>query len=138
MRKYALLFLAFLLMTAGVVVPAFAGNPYVVSALMTGGVVADNTTSVAVAIPKAATKLAVYVPTITSSTVFLQVSGDGGTTYADYRSTPNGTNMILTGPAAGTGGLIFDVPGGIGAFTHLKVKCGTEQAADRTFKLFMW
>jgi hypothetical protein len=138
MRKYALLFLAFLLMTAGVAAPAFAGNPYVATALVTGGVVADNTTSAAVAIPKAAQHLEVYVPTITSSTVFLLVSGDGGTTYAEYRSTPNGTNMILTGPAAGTGDLTFNVVGGIGGFTHLKVKCGTAQAADRTFKLLMW
>ena len=138
MRKYALLFLAFLLLTAGAVIPAIAGNPYVVTATVYGGVVADNTTSVAVAIPKAATKLSVYVPTITSSTVYLLVSGDGGTTYAEYRSTPNGTNMILTGPAAGTTTHTFDVPGGIGGFTHLKVKCGTAQAADRSFKLFMW
>jgi len=138
MKKYALLFLAALLLVAAVVVPAIAGNPLVRTALITGGVVADNTTSAAVSIPKGATQLAVYVPTITSSTVYLQVSGDGGTTYADYRSTPNGTNMILTGPAAGTGDLTFDVPGGIGAFTHLKVKCGTAQAADRTFQLLMW
>ena len=138
MKKYALLSLAVLLLAAGVFTPAFAGNPWTGTALITGGVVADNTTSAAVAIPKAVKYLSVYVPTITSSTVYLQVSGDGGTTYADYRSTPNGTNMILTGPAAGTGGYIFDVPGGIGAFTHLKVKCGTAQAADRTFKLFGW
>lgn len=136
MRKYALLFLAFLLLAAGVVVPAFAGNPYVATATL--AFATDNAVTPAVAIPKAAKYLAVYVPTIETSTVFLQVSGDGGTTYADYRSTPNGTNMILTGPASGTGALTFDVPGGIGAFTHVKVKCGTGQTADRVFKLFMW
>jgi hypothetical protein len=137
MKKYLLLFLAALLAVA-LSVPASAGNPYVATALVTGGVVADNTTSAAVPIPKAAKNLSVLVPTITSSTVYLLVSGDGGTTYAEYRSTPNGTNMILTGPAAGTTTHTFDVPGGIGGFTHLKVRCGTAQAADRTFKLFMW
>lgn len=137
MKKSALLIMAVFL-AALVSIPALAGNPYVVSALVTGGVVADNTTSAAVAIPKSAKNLSVYVPTITSSTVYLLVSGDGGTTYAEYRSTPNGTNMILTGPAASTTTHTFDVPGGIGGFTHLKVKCGTAQAADRTFKLFMW
>jgi hypothetical protein len=34
--------------------------------------------------------------------------------------------------------LWFNVPGGVGGFTHLKVKCGTAQAADRTFGLSMW
>ncbi|MDA8120985.1 MAG: hypothetical protein M0Z38_00270 [Deltaproteobacteria bacterium] len=136
MKKYALLFLAVLLLAAGAVIPALAGNPSVATATL--AYATDNTVTPAVAIPKAVTHLAVYVPTIESSTVYLQVSGDGGTTYADYRSTPNGTNMILTGPAAGTGGYTFDVPGGIGAFTHVKVKCGTGQTADRAFKLFMW
>jgi len=136
MKRYALLFLAVLLLAVGTGLPAFAGNPYVASAVLTQAT--DNTTSAAVAIPKGAKSLAVYVPTIDSSTVYLQVSGDGGTTYADYRSTPNGTNMILTGPASGTGALTFDVPGGIGAFTHIKVKCGTAQTTNRTFKLFMW
>jgi hypothetical protein len=135
-KTFAVLLGAFL--AACCIVPAIAGNPYVATALVTGGVVADNTTSAAVPIPKAAKNLSVLVPTITSSTVYLLVSGDGGTTYAEYRSTPNGTNMILTGPAAGTTTHTFDVPGGIGGFTHLKVKCGTAQAGDRTFQLLMW
>ncbi len=136
MRKYALFLVALLILVVGAVVPALAGNPYVATATL--AFATDNAVTPAVAIPKGATRIAVYVPTIESSTVYLQVSGDGGTTYADYRSTPNGTNMILTGPAAGTGGYTFDVPGGIGAFTHVKVKCGTGQTADRAFKLFMW
>jgi hypothetical protein len=136
--KKTFVFLLAALLAACFVVPAQAGNPYVATALITGGVVADNTTSTVVKIPKSAKNLSVFIPTITSSTVYLLVSGDDGTTYAEYRSTPNGTNMILTGPAAGTTSHTFDVPGGIGGFTHLKVKCGTEQAADRTFKLFMW
>lgn len=134
MKKYALFFLAVLILTAGFVIPAFAGNPYVVTAIVPNG----GTDSGVVEIPKAVTRLAVYVPTITSSTVYLRVSGDGGTTYAEYRSTPNGTNMILTGPAAGTASHTFDVPGGIGGFTHLKVICGSAQAAARSFVLFMW
>jgi hypothetical protein len=135
MRKYVLLFLAVLLAVL-ITVPAQAGNPYVVSAVFTPAT--DNVSTAVVAIPKAAKSIAVYVPTIDSSTVYLSVSGDGGTTYAPYRSTPNGTNMILTGPAAGTGGYTFDVPGGIGGFTHLKVTLGTGQSTTRTFKLFMW
>ncbi len=135
MRKYAILFLAVLL-AAICAVPALAGNPYVATATL--AYATDNAVTPAVAIPKAATKLAVYVPTIESSTVGIQVSGDGGTTYADYRSFNNGTNMVFTSSAAGTGGFIMYVPGDIGAFTHLKVKCGTGQTADRVFKLFMW
>ena len=138
MRKLPILLLA-ALFAALLLSPSLAGHPGVLTATITGGgTSSDNTTSSVVKIPAKATNASVYVPTLTSSTVYLMVSGDGGTTYAEYRSTPNGTNMILTGPAAGTTAHTFDVPGGVGGFTHLKIKCGTEQAADRTFKVFFW
>jgi hypothetical protein len=136
MRKYVLLFLAGLLLAAGVAVPAFAGNPAVATALLTQSV--DQNYSAAVAIPKAATRMALYVPTVETTIVSLYVSGDGGTTYTALRSIPNGTNMILTAGASGTGGYTMDIPGGVGAYTHVKVYCASVQTSNRSFILFFW
>jgi hypothetical protein len=136
MRKYVLFFLAVLLLAAGVFTPAFAGNPSVSTALLTQAT--DQNYSAAVAIPKAATRVALYVPTVETTIVSLVVSGDGGTTYVPLRSIPNGTNMILTSGASGTGGYIMDIPGGVGAYTHVKVYCASVQTSNRSFKLFFW
>jgi hypothetical protein len=139
MKKTSVFLLAALLLACAFVAfvsPAFAGNPYVATALLTQSV--DQNNSAAVAIPKSATKIAVYVPTVETTIVSLLVSGDGGTTYAALRSIPNGTNLVLTSGASGTGGYIMDIPGGVGAYTHVKVYCASVQTSNRSFKLFFW
>jgi hypothetical protein len=135
MKKTLTLFLT-LLLAAFLLTPALAGNPYVVTALLTQSV--DQNISAAVAIPKGATRMALYVPTVETTIVSLLVSGDGGTTYVALRSIPNGTNLVLTAGASGTGGYIMDIPGGCGAYTHVKVYCASVQTSNRSFKLFMW
>jgi len=138
MRKSFALFT--LLLAVLVAAPAMAA-PWVGTATLTQAT--DNQVTAAVALPGTAaikgpiSTLSLYVPTIDSSTVYLQVSGDGGTTYADLRFFNNGTNMVLGSSAAGTGGFIMNFPGvDFRNFTHIKVKCGSAQTTNRTFKLF--
>jgi hypothetical protein len=135
MRKYALLFLAFLLLTAGAAIPALAGNPWCDNtALITGGVVADNTLSTVVALPKNVSKIGIFVPTITSAAISLKVSPDG-VTYDDLFCMPNGTNTILWSTAAGTGGLFVEVPCNMFLWKYVKVLSGAGQAANRYFDI---
>jgi len=135
MKKTSVFLLAAVL-AAFLLVPAYAGNPYVATALLTQSV--DQNNSAAVAIPKNSTRVALYVPTVETTIVSLLVSGDGGTTYAALRSIPNGTNLVLTSGASGTGGYVMDIPGGVGAYTHVKVYCASVQTSNRSFKLFFW
>ena len=135
MKKFVPIVMAVLL-AVFISVPTQAGNPTVKTALLTYTV--DSQTSAAVEIPAKATRVAVYVPTIETAIVSLLVSGDGGTTYVALRSIPNGTNLVLTSGASGTGGYIMDIPGGVGAFTHVKVYCSGVQTSNRSFKLFFW
>lgn len=135
MRKLTTLLLAVAL-TVFMLAPAYAGNPAVITALLTQSV--DQNNSAAIAIPKGATRMALYIPTIETSIISLLVSGDGGTTYVALRSIPNGTNMVLTSAASGQGGLIMDIPGGCGAYTHLKVYSASVQTSNRSFVLFFW
>ena len=113
---------------------AFAWPSSVGTALVTGGVVADNTTSAAVLIPVDAVELAIEMPTITSATVGLLVSVDNST-FQDLFCENNGTNTIIWTTAAGTAAKTAVVPCTIGIFKYLKVKCGAAQAEDRTFRL---
>jgi hypothetical protein len=146
MRKNALSFLmlfvvalvgAFALVPAAIAGPAWTGTATIT-------VATDNVLSPAVALPSASgmmgktpiKKIALKIPTITSSTVKFQVSADGGTTYAALWCFSNGTNTILWNTAAGTGGEIVEVPCDFTPYTHLKVECGTAQAGNRTFTLY--
>jgi len=128
--KKTLLVLIFLLASTA----SFAQPEWVGTALVTGGVVTDNTLSAAVLLPQGITSLAIVIPTITSATVSLKVSHDG-TTYQNYLGTNNGTNQILWSTAAATGAVTALVPGNIGLWKYVKVLCGAAQAADRTFTL---
>jgi len=139
MKKF--LVLVTLLLAVMIGGQAQAAGPWTATATL--AYATDNQVTPAVALPGSnilgsrLSTIALYVPTIESSTVYLQVSGDGGTTYADLRFFNNGTNMVLGSSAAGTGGFIMTFPGvDFRNFTHVKVKCGTGQTADRAFKLF--
>ena len=135
MRKYALLFLAVLLLAAALVVPAFAGNPWCDNtALITGGVVTDNTLSTAVALPKNVSKIGIFVPSITSAAISLKVSPDG-VNYDDLFCMQNGTNTILWSTAAGTGGMFVEVPCNMFLWKYAKVLSGAAQAADHYFQI---
>lgn len=137
MRKLILIVAALSVLICG---PALAAGPWIASAV----VAQSGTVSAAVTLPGSnifgspIRTLTLYIPTIDSATVGLQVSGDGGTTYADLRSLNNGTNMVYTSTAAGTGGYFMSFPGvDFGNFTHVKVKCGAAQtSAARTFILY--
>ena len=94
----------------------------------------DNVLSPAVELPGTIKELAIVIPTITSSTVFLKVSHDG-VTYQNLYAMNNGTNQILWATAAATGGYTALIPGNIGLWRYVKVGCGSAQAADRTFTL---
>lgn len=135
MRKYALLFLAALLLAAGVVAPAFAGNPTLIGTATIDNPT-DNQTSSALALPKNISRIVLYVPTITSSTISLLVSSNNGTTYDDLFCFSNGTNTVLWSTAAGTGGMYVEVPCDMYPYTHLKVYAGSAQAADRAIVVY--
>jgi hypothetical protein len=113
-------------------VPVFAQPEWAGSAVLTQSI--DNVLSAAVEIPPTVHELAIVIPTITSSTVFLKISHDG-TTYQNLYATNNRTNQILWSTAAATGGVTVLVQGNIGFWRYVKVGCGTPQAADRTFTL---
>jgi hypothetical protein len=134
MKKLLLLAFAMLCLVAA---PVGAWTDGVETATITVATSPDNVTSTAVTIPRGAEGVSVYVPTITSSTVSLKVSHDGGTTYDDLFCEENGTNTILWSSAAGTGGMYLQAPVNcnIGFYNRLKVFCGSAQAADRAFKV---
>jgi hypothetical protein len=135
MKKYALLLLAILLLVSGLAVPSFAGNPWIDNtALITGGVVADNTLSTAVLLPKNVSTIGIFIPTITSAAISLKVSPDG-VTYDDLFCEENGTNTILWSTAAGTGGLYVQVPCNMYLWKYVKVLSGAAQAANRYFQI---
>lgn len=135
MRKYALLFLAVLLLAAGAVVPAIAGNPTLIGTATIDNPT-DNQTSSAVALPKNISKVVLYVPTLTSSAISLKVSSNSGTTYDDLFCFNNGTNTILWSTAADTGGYYVEVPCDMYPYTHMKVYAGSAQAADRAIIVY--
>jgi len=135
MKKYALLFLSFLLLAAGAAIPAFAGNPWVDNTTAKITIATDNTLSAAIALPRDVGKIAIYVPTITSAAVSLVVSSDG-VTYDDLFCEENGTNTIVWSTAAGTGGMIVEVPCNMYLYKYAKVKVGAGQAADRYFGIY--
>jgi hypothetical protein len=132
MRKFMSVFLVFaaLFCFTGI---ASAGEPDMVqTALMTGGVVTDNTHSVGIRLPRGLTSLAVTCPTITSATIGLEVSTDG-TTYYTHMAYNNGTNVIAAVSAAGTTAKIVEFPGNFSIWRYVRVIAGAAQAADRTF-----
>lgn len=93
----------------------------------------DGTTSAAVDLQRAYDTLLVYVPTIDSSSVKVQVSHDG-TTFADpYTTDPASGNQKAIITTAGTGALFWAIPFG---YQHAKIVCGASQTtAARTFKI---
>jgi len=142
MRKYALLFLAALLLMAGAVIPAYAaGGAW--SATWTLTQATDNQASAAIALPGSAsiggpvkTMWVTLGSAITSSTTTIQCSPDGGTTYYPFYAYHNNTNIIGGTTAAAVTAVMFQVAGDVSACTHVKVYFGTAQAADETGTIY--
>lgn len=135
MRKFMVVLLAFaaLVCFTGIIQ---AGEPDMVQAsVLTGGVVTDNTHSAGIRLPRGLTTLTVVAPTITSSTLGVEVSADNSTYYT-FKSFNNGTNVIAAVTAAGTAAQAFEVPGNFAAWRYVRVVAGTAQAADRTFYFY--
>jgi len=94
----------------------------------------DDDLSVEVDLGASFEKLLVLVPTITSSTVGVQVAEkSGGTYYPLYRLDDDATGDFLDASTAGTTSkaLVFN----IGGAQFIKVSCGSAQAEDRTFRV---
>jgi len=138
-KLFLFLLVALCLAMAGPLIPApaLAWTDGVETATITVATSPDNVTSTAVTIPRGAEGVSVYVPTITSSTISLKVSHDGGTTYDDLFCMNNNTNIVLASSAAGTGGMYLQFPPdcNIGFYNKLKVFCGSAQGDDRSFKV---
>jgi hypothetical protein len=135
MRKYFHSLVLALFLAVAFLGVALAGNPTLIgTAVVT--VATDNDTSAALALPKNISKVVLYVPTIDSATVSLQVSANSGTTYDDLFCFNNGTNTVLWSTAAGTGGMYVEVPCDMYPYTHLKVQTGAGQTSDRSFVVY--
>jgi len=85
----------------------------------------SDTTSAEVDLEKPYEELEVYIPTLTSSTLALHVSETAGGTYS-------AAGNSVTIPAS-TGGY-FDI-WHLGGNQHIKIVCGSAQAANRTFRV---
>jgi hypothetical protein len=82
-----------------------------------------------------ASELGLYVPTITSGTVTLQVAQDGSGTGASGLVDKSGTAILVLGASTGGFALSSNEMGACLGYSHLRVVCGAAQGAARTFKL---
>ena len=142
MKKFGLLILAVLL-AAFVYTPAYAvGGAWSGTASLVQAT--DNQLTTAATLPNAAairgepvrTLWVANASAITSSTMEVRCSPNGGTTYYPFYTFNNGTNVIVGTTAAATTSVMFQVPGDVSACTHIKVYFGTAQAANETVKLY--
>jgi len=95
---------------------------------------ADDDLSLEVDLGALFEELLVLVPTITSSTVGVNVSeAASGTYYPLYILDDDATGDFLSASTAGTAtkALLFR----IGGVQFIKITCGSGQAADRTFRV---
>jgi hypothetical protein len=145
MRRSILGFLGLILVIAAAFVPAVhsaGGASLLGTAVLTQAV--DNTLTSAVALPSAATSIGgpitklwvANATTITSSTMSIRCSPDGGTTYYPFYTYANGTNVVAATTAAATTAVMWEVPGDVSVCTHVKVLFGTAQAADEDVYIY--
>jgi hypothetical protein len=115
-------------------VPCFAFDSWRISATLTGGVVADNTTVTFTLPSRVGEASYLVVPTIDSAAIALSGSLDG-TTFYTIASNYSATALIDFTYAATTGGKVLKLPD-ISPFRYLKITCGAAQASNRVFILF--
>ena len=92
----------------------------------------DGTTtfSTAVAVPGGLTRALVSIPTVSSTTVNLQVSQDGGTTYYPLFTDVGATQGVAATTGQKAIGFTF-----YGSPTHARVKFGTKNTDARTINI---
>ncbi len=145
MKRFSLCMLGALLLLAAAVVPmaySAGGAGLIGTAVLTQAT--DNQTTAAVAMPSAATSIGGPVTkmwianasAITSSTMALRCSPDGGTTYYPFYTFNNGTNVIAATTAAATTSVLWEVPGDVSVCTHVKVYFGSAQAANESVYIY--
>jgi len=114
--------------------PAFGFESWQRSGVLTGGVVADNTTLTFTLPSNVGHNSYLYVPTITSAAIALSCSVDG-TNFGMMATNYSAPALIDFTYAATTGGKVLKLPD-ISACRKLKVTSGAAQAADHTFVVF--
>lgn len=130
MKKLALVVLALVVLA----VPAFGFDTYRQSAVLTGGVVTDNTTvtfTLRAGVPKT---MYLYVPTIDSAAIALSCSVDG-TAFGTMATNYSATALVDFTYAATTGGKVLKLPD-ISPCRFLKITAGAAQATNRTLVIF--
>jgi len=114
--------------------PAFGFESWQRSGVLTGGVVADNTTLTFTLPSNVGHNSYLYVPTITSAAIALSCSVDG-TNFGTMATNYSATALIDFTYAATTGGKVLQLPD-ISPCRKLKITAGAAQAANRTFIIF--
>ena len=102
--------------------------------VLTGGVVADNTTLAFTLPVNVGHHSYLYVPTIDSAAIALSCSVDG-TNFGTMATLYSATALIDFTYAATTGGKVLRLPD-ISPCRKLKITSGAAQAADRVFVVF--
>lgn len=145
MKRFSLCMLGALLLLAAALVPlahSAGGAALLGTAVLTQAT--DNTLTSAVALPSAGTSIGgpitklwvANASAITSSTMAVRCSPDGGTTYYPFYTYINGTNVVAATTAAATTSVLWEVPGDASVCTHVKVLFGTAQAANEDVYIY--
>ena len=113
--------------------PCFADYTWTASGTVTGGVVADNTTTTITVPPEVGDITYLHVPTIDSAAIAISGSYDG-TNYYTIASNYSATALIDFTYAATTGGKLLKLPD-LRPLRKIKITCGAAQAANRVFTL---
>jgi hypothetical protein len=130
MKRFRWLILALILVTP---LAAHADYTWTASGTVTGGVVADNTTTTITIPPEVGPITYLLVPTIDSASIALSGSYDG-TNFFTIASNYSATALIDFTYAATTGGKLLLMPD-LRPLRKLKITCGAAQASDRAFTL---
>lgn len=130
MRRFTWLVLILVLLAPAVL---HADYTWTASGTVTGGIVADNTTTTITIPPEVGPITYLIVPTLTSSAIAISGSVDG-TNYYTIASNYSATALIDFTYAATTGGKMLKMPD-LRPFRKLKITCGAGQASDRAFTL---
>ena len=94
----------------------------------------DDTLTPEVDLERAFEFLTILIPTITSSTVTVHISNDsGGTFYPVYVPDADATGDFAHATTAATTSKAITLR--IGGARYIKIKCGSSQGANRTFKV---
>jgi hypothetical protein len=135
-RRFAMkrfLWVLLVLISISVAGPSFADYTWTASGTVTGGVVADNTTTTITLDVRVGEITYLHVPTIDSAAIAVSGSYDG-TNYYTIASNYSATALIDFTYAATTGGKLLKMPD-LRPLRKLKITCGAAQASDRVFTL---